>query len=219
MKNTFGKLGIGLAGAVACAGLLSAGVQTANAQIVLTSVSPVITEPTFGNYLYTYTIQFGDTGNIMSSGAYVQLGIIPGALGGNPTIPSINVSNGGVSADGSFASPVVTSSGAYTFYKWSFTSNTNYTSNNTDGLVIGTITLTSNTNNEIIPTLQQKDGNFQSDLPADAVGGFVGTNTPIPDINGTPLAPLSLPVAVWPGLLTLVGMAVIGGLRLRRRVI
>ena len=62
MKNTFGTIGLGLAGAVAAVGLMSAGVQNANAQLELSA--PVVTNDatTSGVYDWTYTVSLQPTG-------------------------------------------------------------------------------------------------------------------------------------------------------------
>ena len=107
MKNTFGKLGIGVAGAIACAALLSAGVQTANAQIVLTTSSPVETFGLVsGTYNFTYYLQFGDANTILeSSGSYpasISLSL-NGAASDLYTTPIITIIDSGInSAGGSF---------------------------------------------------------------------------------------------------------------------
>ena len=72
MKNTLGKFGGGLAGILACAGLMSAGVPSANAEIVLTSASPVETLGSVaGTYDFTYDLVFGNSAvTLMSAGTY-----------------------------------------------------------------------------------------------------------------------------------------------------
>jgi hypothetical protein len=88
MKNSFGKIGLSLATAVACAALISAAGQTAQAEIVLTSASPAGTSGTVaGTYDFTYYLTFGATGTtLLGSGtnqAFVSL-----QLNGSTSEPS-----------------------------------------------------------------------------------------------------------------------------------
>ena len=59
MKKTIGKIGLGLAGAVAAVGFLAMSPAPVSAQIVLSGSSPVVSG-TSPNYLYDYTVDLAD---------------------------------------------------------------------------------------------------------------------------------------------------------------
>jgi hypothetical protein len=87
---------------------------------------------------------------------------------------------------------------------------------------IAYITVVSNTPNAIDPVGTNYNSLAAKNVATHAPNGqYDGNpaNVDVPDVGGTPLAPLSLPAAFWPGLLTLASMAVVGGLRLRRRIV
>ena len=130
MKNTFGKLGYGLSGAVAAVGLMSAGVQTANAQIVLTTGSPVETLGTVVSlhqtYDFTYYLQIAQPGTVLDTTTYpayfsLNLG---GANADLVSAPVFTMKDTAItSAGGSFTGQVVSSGD----YQWNYAGST-YTS-------------------------------------------------------------------------------------------
>ena len=226
MKNTFGTIGLGLAGAVAAVGLMSAGVQTAQAQLELQPLGAT-TFPGNGNPAvsyngtndtYTYNLSLvnpsGSADNLLltstTSAGYYQ--------------GTFSISGFVNYVAGSFVQ-----SGGPTGQSWSL----NYTST-PDTLTLdytGTdITASPGT------TVSLGEFQFNSTSGPSAIGNYSSTVTQT-DPSGTPAgydgyssavqvpnssvvaAPLPLPAAFWPGLLTLGGMAVVGGLRLRRRTV
>ncbi len=222
MRNTIGKLGIGLASAVACAGLISAAASTAQAQIVLTSASPLGTSGTVaGTFDFTYYLMFGSAGTtLLGSGtnqAFVSLSL-DGFASEVYATPTLTLTNSGIL--GNFGGPGDTSTDGGT-YVWNYTGST-YTSSGTEA--IGYITVVSSTDAALTPAglnyatqaatnVTTGEPNGQTDLTQKQVE--------VPDIGGTPLGgdSVPLPPAVWPGLLTLAGMAVAGGLKFRRKLL
>ncbi len=230
MKNTFGKIGFGLAGAIACAGLMSAGVQTAQAEItLLIPPSPVITnDATSGLYDWTYSLTLGGA-SPASSGSYFDFALPADSgisdyeynlTGGNSewTITQ-NISgywsqakyigNTSIAAGSSLGSfTIVTTDGFHGTYSTptSFTVSSNAGDPST--FIINAVTNGSGTDfgSLINPTTSTADYSTQ---------GVV-----VPSISGNiPESPLPLPAAVWPALMTLAGMAVVGGMRLRRKAV
>lgn len=221
MKKTLGTLGFGLAGAVAAVGLMSAGVPPANAQIVLTTNSPAETVGSVsGTYDFTYYLQFGDSDTVLtSSGAYpasVSL-TLNGTDSEVSSTPTLTVTDSGIlSAGGSFVGVSGNSTADGATYIWNYNGGS-YTSG-VRGEVIGYITVVSNTPKASAPSVKP---NYSSTAEngGNSLGDYSQNSSYVPDDNGTPLAPLPLPAAFWPGLLTLASMAVVGGLRLRRRIV
>ena len=216
MKYTSGKIGLGLAGAVAAVGLMSAGVPPANAQIVLTQTSPVETlGAVVGNtqtYDFTYYMDVGaaNQAETLGSGAYVTL-TLAGALSDLALLPTLTVTNPSNSVSFSVPSDVNLDGLTYT---WTY-SGSNLSLNSVESL--GYITVVSSTPNALLPNVHVPPGNFQSQIATNSY--YVNEQVAVPNSAGTPLAPLPLPAAFWPGLMTLGGMAVVGGLRLRRRAL
>ena len=212
MKNTFGKIGLGLAGAVAAVGFLAMSPAPVSAQIVLSGSSPVVSG-TSPNYLYDYTVDLADGATLSNSSTTQSIFSISWLASSDVT---------GVTYTGDLNNSAL----------WSVTSSTNAVSgfglsakyigtasNPTSGpapssgvTLIGDFILTSSTYKESVTNT------WSSATPGTV--GYPDTNsnpTLIPDTAGTITAPLPLPAAFWPGLLTLGGMAVVGGLRMRRR--
>ncbi len=222
MKNSFGKIGLGLATAVACAALISAAGQTAQAQIVLTSASPVGTNGTVaGTYNFTYYLTFGAPGTtLLGSGtnqAFVSLAL-DGFASDVYSTPTLTLTNSGIL--GSFGSSGNTTTDGGT-YAWNYTGST-YTSLGTEA--IGYITVVTGTDNALTPLALNYTTQAATNVTAASPAGqtdLTQKQVAVPDIGGTPLAGSSvpLPAALWPGLLTLTGMAVVGGLKYRRRTI
>ncbi len=237
MISALGKIGMGLAGIIAFAGLMSVGVQQAGAEIILASGTPIETVGSVsGTYDFTYDLVFGGPDvTLMSAGtnrAYVSLSMGSSNTADLYSVPVLTVTDTGIGAAGgsfgeaggtpTYPSPATT--GAYAF-AW-FYNGGSYTSLSQNE-TIGYITVVSNTANAVRPSgvnfTTQAAQNVSANLPggqAAITHGYVD----VPNINGTPLAlpagsPLPLPSAFWPGLLTIGGMAVVGGLRLRRRTV
>ena len=227
MKNTFGKLGYGLSGAVAAIGLMSAGVQTANAEIVATAPSPVETLGAIiggqQTYDFTYYLQFGAAGTtLLGSGGTNQASIaltLDGVSSDVYSLPTLTVTNGGITSAG-FGTASYTGADLHSgdTYSWLYTGSS-YTSSGTEA--IGYITVATTTQYGLVPS----SNNFStvaarsvSTYPPSGLSDDNIAQVAVPNATSdTPLAPLALPVAVWPGLLTLAGMVVAGGLKMRRR--
>lgn len=222
MKTTYTKLGMALAAAVACAGFISSSGPTAQAQIVLTAASPVPTAGSVaGTFDYTYYVAFGTSGTTLLGAGSTNQAFVSLDLGGTAaqlvSTPTFTLSNSGVT--GSFSGPADATTDGGT-YKWVYT-GAMFVSSGTEGL--GFITVVSSDASTVnSPTLnymsQAADNatisnpNGQTDLVQKQVN--VPSNA-IP-AGGTALP---LPAAFWPGLLTLAGMAVVGGLKFRRNTL
>jgi hypothetical protein len=230
MKNTFGKLGFGLAGAVAAVGLMSAGVQTAQAEFtLLIPPSPVITVDSGNPNLYdwTYDLTLGGA-SPAASGSYFEFalpansgytGFAFNLTGGNSdwTITQYNSGYYGKatyqgstlaagSSLGSFT--IITTDGFHGTYATptSFT----VTSSAGDPSTYQVNAVTNGTGTDFASLIN----------PGTSTADYSTQGVVVPDITGNvPESPLPLPAAVWPGLLTLAGMAVVGGLRLRRKAV
>ncbi len=219
MKNTFVKNGLGLAAAVACAGLICASGQTAQAQIVLTSASPVGTNGNVaGTYDFTYYLTFGAAGTtLLGSGtnqAFVSLAL-NGTSSDLVTVPTLTLTNSGVA--GTFGSSADTTTDGGT-YVWTYNGST-YTSGGTEAL--GYITVVSSTPNAVVGPGLNYTTRAADNVTVSSPSGqtdLTQKQVKVPGSSGTPLSAAPLPVAVWPALVTLAGMAVVGGLKLRRRV-
>lgn len=242
MKSTLGKLGMGFAGAVAFAGLMSAGVQTASAQITLapplgigTGGNPVVTpDGSSGEWTWTYTMQIGNgsvleapttSGGVTTYNTYFVLTDFAGydalaqshllTLGANPgtgltpagasweittpatiSVPGINV------PDSPYVNDLVV--------LYTGTTQSNATSAD---ISLGTFQFDS-----IYGPGNANVAGYEKSLVGETIvgGGTVLQGNYQANI-AVPEAPL--PAAFWPGLLTIGGMAVVGGLRLRRRTV
>ena len=88
---------------------------------------------------------------------------------------------------------------------------------------IGYITVVTGTDNAITAPGLNYTTQAATNVTAASPAGQTDLNqkqVQVPDIAGTPLgSAVPLPAALWPGLLTLTGMAVVGGLKYRRRMI
>ena len=241
MKNTYGKIGLGLAGAIAAVGLMSAGVQTANAQLELSA--PVVTNDanTAGVYDWTYTVSLQPSNETLSNGSYFDLSMAS---------DSQLVKN---SSGNYYSSNFLGTSGwsAMTFNSQNY-GEALYNPNPAAGLAvtgttIGTFTIYSSTDHATVvgsnyfsekfsgsaPSGIQQNSTTSSNSGPDFASltyetpasgsvnpAYYSASAYIPSFGGsTVLSPLPLPAAFWPGLLTLGGMAVVGGLRLRRRTV
>ncbi|MHB1768825.1 MAG: hypothetical protein ACYCUV_13370 [Phycisphaerae bacterium] len=245
MKRTIGKIGLGLAGAVAAVGLMSAGVQTADAQLELLpappggsgvanpAVSPIVSGTYAGDYSYSYYVGVQWTG---SSSYSLQLSNSTA----NPNYFSLAF-NDYVSSSGYTNTPTTF---ATNFFSPAATNNVATQNDWTPSYNNGVITLTFTGANPITVTSSTSGpaGTYES---VAALGEFtfissIGPgstpeklfNSSIDEVTNTgsfytivtqgtnAIGPaLPLPAAFWPGLLTLGGMAVVGGLRMRRRTV
>jgi hypothetical protein len=251
MKNTFGKLGFGLAGAVAAIGLMSAGVHTAQAQLELvpnpggtgSSANPQISA-NGSNWNYEYflgivnastnatTLELsndyngatigsssgglnysgaGYTGTILNNyfqisdfNGYVSDSTNSNAWGTTSVTPPAGTTNQSTIGDWVLQ---LTSPTTLTMY---FTGPTiSVSPNNT--VLVGAFTFESTIGPGTVPV-----DNYNSQIN----NGPVGTQPPVVNVNtGVEVPSLPLPAAVWPALMTLAGMAVVGGLRLRRKAV
>ncbi len=219
MKSTLEKIAMGLAGAVALAGLMSAGVQTAQAQLEPNPLgtntypgngNPKVT-PSGSDYIYGYTLQVTNPSNAVdnlvltssSTGGYTQgtFSII-GFTGYTGTFTHSGGST--IASDWN-----VNYSG--TTLTLNYNNSTDYTVLAGGTLDLGTFNFTSiygpATTGDFTSKVTQKD---------EATGSLAGYSSYGSAIQ-VPAAPL--PAAFWPGLLTIGGMAVVGGLRMRRRTV
>ena len=236
MKAMYGKLGFGLAAAVAAVGLMSAGVQTAQAQLELSS--PVITvdaNSSVNNPIYDWTYTLNLTPSVASDGVNSEFGL---ALASDNMLTS----SGASGSDYTFTP----TSGTWTtsFNDGDFYGTDKVTSGTVNGGVVGTLVLTTTTLNAtpvgvygfiatgssgsptgISAVLSNSNSQATDFASYNTETGGTGTSPNVfgesvytPSLSGAfVLSPLPLPAAFWPGLMTLGGMAVVGGLRLRRR--
>ena len=220
MKYTFGKIGIGLAGAVAAAGLMSAGVHTAQAQLELSpnpqlggnSPNPVVNylgDITVGSYTgpvdsWTYYLTLNPPSTAgdyyqLSTGGTFTLSNFNGYLGATVVPANWSTSYSGTTITETYSSTVTATNGQPAVNIGSFTFLSQYG--------VGTIT-------GIFSSVVQS----YNSLGVQGQSDYNQTTPLIPDLSVV-AAPLPLPAAFWPGLMTLGGMAVVGGLRLRRRAL
>ncbi|MGC8541905.1 MAG: hypothetical protein ACP5QA_14940 [Phycisphaerae bacterium] len=231
MKNTFGKIGLGLSGAVAAVGLMSAGVQTAQAEFtLLIPPSPVITVGGIVNnqqtYDWTYELTLGGA-SAASSGSYFEFALSAnsGYVGyssslvnpGDWTLTQNQTGFYGKDVYSGTALAAGTTIGTFTIittdgFLGTYTTPTSFTVTSTGG----------NPATYAVNAVSDGSGTDFASLinPGSSSADFSTQGVVVPDTNGNvPESPLPLPAAFWPGLLTLGGMAVVGGLRLRRRTV
>ena len=233
MKSTLGKLGMGFAGAVAFAGLMCAGVQTAQAQLQVTlstGTNPI--ETALGVYKWVYNVNFyGDvtnptTTNSVTNTDYILMTGFSSADWLSNQSNSMTIS-GVSSSDWSFnevtgvGNPVYSGLNVINYsptniqgLEISFNGYSNGDSSHIVSGTVGTLTLYDSLNSNNIDTYYF---NMHQDTSSTGYAGNSSTIMPASvSITGQPLP---LPAAFWPGLLTIGGMAVVGGLRLRRRTV
>ncbi len=223
MKTTYKKLGMALAAAVACAGFISASAPTAQAQIVLTAASPVgTTGSAAGTYDYTYYVTFGTSGTTLLGAGSTNQAFVSLDLGGTSanlvSTPTFTISNSGIAGSFGTAADTTTDGGTY---QWMYTGGT-YVSSGTEAL--GYITVVSSdagtVNSPTLNYMSQAADNVTITNPngqTDLVQKQVNVPSDAIPAGGGPAAPL--PAAFWPALLTLAGMAVVGGLKFRRNTL
>lgn len=241
MKNTFGKIGLGLAGAVAAVGLMSAGVQTAQAELVLVPAGSIVYPGNNNPYVtydgiinghaedtYTYDLGLEAPNGATTSGGQAVL-LTSESTGGytQGTFTIAGFTGYDASAQAGLAA---FGTGGAAGQSWSSTySSTSsaltlvYTGSNISAnAASGTIFLGEFQFNSVYgPSVV---GTYSSNA-TQTTNGTVTNNDPIGPVSvqvpniSTVAAPLPLPAAFWPGLLTLGGMAVVGGLGLRRRTL
>ncbi|MDA8377620.1 MAG: hypothetical protein M0Z50_11315 [Planctomycetia bacterium] len=249
MKRVYSKPGLGLIGMLACAGCLAAGAQYAQAEFtLLVPPSPTITidanHP--GYFNWTYTLGLGATASA-SSGSYFDFALSADSgyqgyafnlIGG---INSVTINNGnptqynsngqwnisentsGYYAQatyvGSSAIPSNSSLGTFTIITTdgsagSYSTPTSFTQGfNANGI--------SGPKGYYISSSSSYGNNFASLLnPGTTNADFSGQSVVVPSLSGNiPESPLPLPPEFWPSVLTLAGMAAVGGLRLRNRAL
>lgn len=268
MKRMYGKLGLGLAGAIATVGLMSAGVQTAQAQLELQILTPTVTQDSnnSGLYTWTYFLQLTDG---PSSGWNVELANDqPVTISGTTSdlTTSFTISNfagydavSGLKPYG-YNSGATTSSGTVTVQTttvgdWSvavadgvisatYTGSNAFQSSESPNYTGTDSAYIANTTSKLFEatpgyTLVLGEFQFDSIYNSAIAGNYVSLNQPLvantdinPDpgnpstatfsegANQTTLVPVApLPPAFWPSVLTLAGMAAVGGLRLRNRAL
>ena len=232
MKYSFGKIGMGLAGAIASVGLLSAGVQKAQAEFtLLIPPSPVITvdsASTPSNMLYdwTYLLTLGGASSA-SSGSYFEFALSSnsGYEGYkfnlvNPNDWTLTPNDKGFYGKDVYQGPVLSagsSLGSFTIvttdgFLGTYSTPTSFTVSSTGGVP---------STYKVNPVTDASGTDFASLInPGNLTADYSTQGAVVPDITGNvPESPLPLPAAFWPGLVTLGGMAVVGGLRLRRRAV
>lgn len=222
MKNTFTKISLALTAALACAGMISASAQTAQAEIVLTSASPVATPGTVsGTYDFTYYLTFGAAGTTLLGTGSTNQAFISLQLNGPGSslvsTPSLTITNTGIG--GSFGSAGDTSADGGT-YKWVYTGATYSDRSGTEALGYITVVSTAsekvsgpglNYTTQAATNVTSSSPNGQTDLTQKQVD--------VPGLSVIPTGAAPLPAAFWPTLLTLTGMGVVGGLKFRRRAL
>jgi|GEM_PF-5319044 len=287
MKNTFGKIGLGLAGAVAFAGLMSAGVPLAEAQLelvpapggTLSNANPQYVQ-SGSDWIYTYTLAIvnptgsasnftvsangtlgslntvggsnppggvADPGGYANSAFQIQdfYGYDPVAQGSLDPLGQLYTSAAGTTSINTSGSWELSASGTTLNVYWvgdtasskagagyyDGTSMTNTGSGGYTSVTVAPGTSTTGNNTVYLGLFQFASTfgpgnlttppiyNFNSSLNVGtSTTGTGGTRTQgNPQQVDVPVA--ALPAAFWPGLLTLGGMAVVGGLRLRRRTV
>ncbi len=221
MNYKLGKIGIGLAGAVAAVALISGGVQNANAELIVTytgATHPV--ESTGWNYGYTLS-----TGSV--SGGYAAIdqndyfvlvgfdGYVSTNIGSDWTVSQINSSSTGLPSSLSYSGNKIFTSLGNSVAGAGLIPNTNdllFTYSAPSGTIFSPLSF------DVVSTVG-------TTLPSTELGNYTHDSTVssnsiiVPGTSSTPAGPLPLPAAFWPGLMTLGGMAVVGGLRLRRRTV
>ena len=238
MKSTFGKIGMGVAGAVAFAGLMSAGVQTARAQLEISA--PIVTNDltTSGVYDWTYTISLQPSGSTLANPSEFALSMASNSelvqVNGSYYSSTFLGSNGWSALDNIYSSPMLYGEATFagTSGTLSGTIGTFTIYSNTDHATTIGSTIFSFPETNSVTTLVASanpgtviNSTFASLTNEDPANSGVNPSTYtspalIPSLNGSVvLSPLPLPAAFWPGLLTIGGMAVVGGLRLRRRTV
>ncbi|MGC8541556.1 MAG: hypothetical protein ACP5QA_13135 [Phycisphaerae bacterium] len=222
MKNTYTKISLALTAALACAGMISASAQTAQAEIVLTSASPVATHGSVaGTYDFTYYLTFGAAGTTLLGAESTNQAFISLELNGPGSslvsTPSLTITNTGIL--GSFGSAGDTSANGGT-YKWVYTGTTYTSAAGSEAL--GYITVVSTTSNEVVgPGLNyttQAATNVTSSSP-NGQTDLTQKQVDVPGLGVVPTGAVPLPAAFWPTLLTLTGMAVVGGLKFRHKAL
>ncbi len=265
MKRMYGKLGLGLAGAIATVGLMSAGVQTAQAQLELQILTPTVTQDSNNSGLYTWTyflqltdgsgtgynVELANDQPVTISGTTSVLttsftisnfagydavsGLEPygynsaAPTSGNITVQTNTVGDWSVAVADGVISATYTGSNAF-----QSSESPNYTGTDT-----AYIANTTNKLFEATPGYTLVLGEFQFDSIYNSAiaGNYVSLNQPLvantgnnpgnpstatfsEGANQTTLVPVApLPPAFWPSVLTLAGMAAVGGLRLRNRAL
>ena len=288
MKNVIGKIGIGLAGAVAVAGLMSAGIPSAEAQLELvpasggsgTFANPQNTPGTgvyAGDTIYTYALAIvnpnggnqnftaspnGTVGSLNSVGSGLPPGGVAdpggyantafqiqdfygynsGAQGSLDPLGTKNSSVAGItsvstvgswdlvvtgstlnvywvgdnaiaSGAGYYNGTTMTNSGSGGYTSLTVKPGSSLTGNNTVFLGLFQFASTFGPGNLAFPPID----NFNSYLNVGTSSNGTGGSSTIGNQQQVEVPSLPLPAAFWPGLMTLGGVAVIGGLRLRRR--
>ncbi len=248
MNTSMGKLGFGLAAAVAAVGVVSVGVRTTQAEISLTNngvpVNPTIaqvggTGAYANDYIWTYTLTV-DTGSGVSAGD--QLAFVD-FLGYDANAQASLIGSAGLGTGATVGDWALTTANEIVGNNLAFTNNavTGLQDTNPSGLAYDSpnipdliLTYTGTTGVGVAGPSGVALGTFSfvTSVGSYSSQGHLGysistaTGSPVKytsgQINGndlidTPAVPL--PAAFWPGLMTLGGMAVVGGLRLRRRAL
>lgn len=247
MKSTLGKLGMGLAGAVAFAGLMSAGLQRADAEISLPNNfvpdNPIIklvggSGAYASDYKWTYTLTV-DVGSGVQSGdqlAFIDFAgynaAAENALGGtnflgvgatlgdwslattndvltDPSVPLADV----MGLQDTNPSHAAYDNPNILDLVLTYNGSTGVGEASSGSVALGTFTFISSIGSYTRSGHLGYNISSASGSPVVYTSGHVNGN----DTLDTPAVPL--PAAFWPGLLTIGGMAVVGGLRMRRRTV
>ena len=229
MKREYGKLGLGLAGAIATVGLMSAGVQMAQAEFTLViPPSPTITLGSSpGTYNWTYDLTLGSASNA-SSGSYFDFALsADSGYAGYIDSTLVDASDwtltqqqsgyyGTLTYTGSTPLTAGQSLGSFTIittdgFHGTYSTPTSFTESSTAGDP-STYKINSVTNGT--------GTDFASLInPGSRSADYSTQGVVVPSFSGNiPESPLPLPAAFWPSVLTLAGMMAVGGLRLRNRI-
>ena len=209
----------------AVAGAMVVGASNIEAQIILTppvgvaNGNPVIT-PIGLNYNWTYSISLGADTSVASGDSFAIVDF--GGFIGTPTLTSSLSSGFTLSQTYAYLAGGLqdTSPLAYGYndptvadvvltYSGPTISNTS----SINDLVLGTLTLVTDSN-----TTQSK---WISSVSKYYPSGNTDEFSAAADVPGSPLpaGPLPLPATFWPGLGTLAAMALVGGVKLRKKFV
>ena len=234
MKYTFGKIGLGLAGAVAAVGLMSAGIQTAQAQLELVPAPPGgsnIDNPTVkqivnsSEWSYTYTLGavWTGSGNLVLSTSGPDSNffsmLFPGYVANSVSWAAAPSTTGysNVDTSTSWSTPTVVGDLlTFTYDNSSTTVTITPSASPPSGSVSAPVLLGQFTLDSTIGPSSLPQQIFSSSINEYTSNGFFA---PVTESQSAVGPALPLPAAFWPGLMTLGGMAVVGGLRLRRRAL
>ena len=235
MKSAIGKIGIGLAGAVAAVGLIYGGVQNVQAQLVLVpagsiqypgnanpsvSYAGVVNGQKEDTWTYCLALEnpTGASSNVLltgsNTGGYTQGTFTIGGFTGYDSAAQSGLAAFGTGGAGGQSWSITSSTPSALTLLYTGT-NISVTAGNT--IYLGEFQFNSTNGPSAVGTYSSNVTQTTNGSPTntDPVGAL---SVQVPNLSVV-AAPLPLPAAFWPGLMTLGSVAVIGGLRLRRRTV